>query len=252
MRKSHPHLTKRLELAELNRSTHLGRYRDGVRLRGLDELFRVISEATAQLASYPETQPIADLLSRAEADFVIGVDAALAGYVSVAHDSMRDVMEIELLLKEFEHEPAQLTRWLTADQKTRAEFRPARLRKQQAIIRGIDVKDLPDSVDYRGHSEALHVNPGHPIMSTRSPAGIGEVPFGVDGCFWELFEHARRLLIATERLLQQDEFNVGAKALPALEELSAFSEGWERTQEMQALFLALLEASVDDSEDDRD
>ena len=101
---------------------------------------------------------IAWLLDRTKADFITALDAALAGLNGVAFDAMRDVMEIEYLLRDFRYDPSAIARWLS--DKHRRDFMPVKLRERHARKLGVAVKDLPDSQDYKIHSEGLHVSPG--------------------------------------------------------------------------------------------
>lgn len=101
---------------------------------------------------------------------------------------MRDVMEIEFLLREFYFEPAHIADWLQCSDKERNDrFRPAVLRQRHAARVGKRLQDMGEGADYRGHSMFLHVSPhanpfgGPGLVADRSP-------FSADSCFWELFE----------------------------------------------------------------
>ncbi len=57
---------------------------------------------------------LAFLVTRSAADFETATEATLSGYLSVAVDAMRDVMEIENLLLDFAVSPAHIDEWLAA------------------------------------------------------------------------------------------------------------------------------------------
>jgi len=117
---THPRLSQALRKAQENRTSNLRFYLRGARLDGLEELHAYLTEVEQALAAAESGRKIAFLIQRAQADFDVALEATLSGYVSLAHDAMRDVMEIEFLLRDFAAEPANLDAWLTANSKTLA------------------------------------------------------------------------------------------------------------------------------------
>ncbi len=173
------------------------------RLEGLEEFSQFLDAATNWFREFPELKAIAFLLARAGADFVTAIEATISGFHAVALDSMRDVMEIELLLAEFAHDPPQMEKWLTDSQRVRRNtFSHGELRKRKAARLGIESSELSDAVDYRGHSTILHVNPiVHPFGSRGlSPEAID---VGADACFWDIYQHARNLFKVILELIGQ-------------------------------------------------
>ena len=247
---SHPTAVKFLREAESNRAQRLKRWLSGLRLRGYEELLSHLPEVEAVYRRNKRLRSIAFLIRRAHDDFVTALEATLSGFHSVAYDAMRDVMEIEFLLRDFYHQPGSIERWLAATPKQRNDsFRPAVLRQRHAQRIGKLPQEMPEARDYRGHSSVLHVTPDTGPFSPRGLAS--DDPFLADSCFWEIFEHGRRLLFAIHR--------VRRKVAPHLRSpwgpergLRRFREAWRATQEFQALFWALLDAAAEESPDSRD
>lgn len=239
-----PTVASGLRTAEDNRTRRLGSYLQGVRIAGLEELLTHLVQVEQAFATRIDLRPIASLAARARADFVTALDALLSGFHSVAVDAMRDVMEVEFLLREFRHAPSKIKIWAQADFKQlNDQFRPAVLRQLHANRVGAKPQDLAEAADYKAHSSFLHVTPYQGPFG--GPGIVADsVPFAADGCFWEIFEHARRLLFEFHALKR-----VVARRLPMpagpRRGLKAVREAWRRTQEMQAIFLALIEASAE-------
>jgi hypothetical protein len=214
-------------------------------LTGLEELLTHLAEVEQALAIRADLRPIASLAARARADFVTALDALLSGFHAVAVDAMRDVMEIEFLLREFRHAPDKIKVWAQADFKQlNDQFRPAVLRQLHANGVGAKPQDLSEAADYKAHSSFLHVTPYQGIFG--GPGIVADnVPFATDGCFWEIYEHARRLLFEFHALKRVVAARLRMPAGPR-KGLKAAREAWKRTQEMQAIFLALVEAAAEE------
>jgi len=242
MGKSHPKTAAQLSTAESNREHRLSRLLTGARLKGYEELVRHLEALEPVFGKSKRLRPIAFLVGRARGDFQTALEATLSGYHSVAHDAMRDVMEIEFLLREFYHEPQHIEHWVSYTDKERNDkFRPALLRQRHARRLGREPQDLAEAADYRAHSMFLHVSPH------RNPFGgpglnDSKVPFADDSCFWEIFEHGRRIVFALHRLRRKVARGVKSPSGPE-RGLKKFRDAWQRTQEMQALFLAMLQAA---------
>src|SRR5262249_23755200 len=143
-------------------------------------------------------QVVQFLVTRAKGDIEVGLEAILAGQPGVVCDAMRDLMELELLLDDFRHDPSAISDWLTLDEKARLrQFSPDELRKRFAKRVGADHKTLGITACYKMHSKLLHVTPGV------APLGRGVVESihwaEIEICFGEVFEHARRTLYAIYR-----------------------------------------------------
>lgn len=240
--RTHPRLAANLRVAHSNRQTRLDRLSAGVRLAGYEELLGHLEELEAALQKHRRLKNISFLIGRAHGDFVTAMEAALSGFHSVCHDAMRDVMEIEFLLRDFLAVPDHMEQWLSCTEKERNDrFRPAILRQRHAQRLGRQPQDIAEASDYKGHSQFLHVTP---VPNPFGGPGLkaSGLPWADDSCFWEIFEHARRLLFAIHGLRR--------KIAPRLKTpvgldrgLKKFRTGWERTQEMQQIFMALIEAS---------
>ncbi len=241
----YPRLARSLMQAEATRRGQLDALLDGARLRGADELLRHLDTVAEAFEGEPALREIASLIRRAAAEIETGIEATLSGYLAVVTDAMRDVLEIEMLLLDFALEPARIQRWLAADSRTRwREFKPAELRTRLRNAGVGRYANLTSDPDYQGHSEALHVSPHeHPLFRKGIQAEGGDflVP---DGGFWELFEHARRLLFAIDSLRDRVATTDWGKIARG-DDLIAVHDAWARTQQMQEMWLAMLAAPIE-------
>ncbi len=189
-----PMLGRPLAHAEKIRSERLAFFLENTgRLQGLNEFSAFLDAVIKWFQEFPDLNPITFLLARAGTDFVSAIEATISGFHAVAWESMRDVMEIEILLGEFAEEPDQMQKWLTASQKERRNiFSHGELRKRKAVRLGLLLSNMPDAVDYRGHSTILHVNP---VASPFGNRGLSReaIDVGADACFWDIYQHARNL-----------------------------------------------------------
>ena len=234
----YPRLGGRLRVAEETREETLRGLRGGVRLSGLEEFLGYLDGLVSVFEEHPKLAPVSFLVSRLTWDFETAIEATISGYISVAADAMRDVLEIEMLFLDFATDNSRLLEWSVADFETlRRDYTPARIRRRLRAAHQALYDDAID-VDYRGHSAALHVSP-RPLPATSR--GIRESHTERDMGFWEIFEHGRRFLVAASALLSS--MGSSSDALD-LNRLPKFREGWERTQEMQILFMALFEAAL--------
>ena len=239
--KSHPKTAAHLSRAQSNREERLSRYLGGARLSGYEELIQHLEELEAVFQRNRKLRGISFLIRRARGDFQTALEAALSGFHSVAHDAMRDVMEIEFLLREFYYEPEHIDQWLSCSARERNnKFRPALLRQRHAQRLGTSSQNVGEAADYRGHSMFLHVSP---IQNPFGAPGLSEseLPFAEDSCFWEIFEHGRRLLFAAHHLRRRLARHIRSPWGPE-RGLKVFRDAWERTQQMQAILQALIEA----------
>ncbi|MEX2492017.1 MAG: hypothetical protein WD425_09685 [Nitrospirales bacterium] len=69
------------------------------------------------------------------------------------------------------------------------------------------------------------------------------MPFEDDSCFWEIFEHGRRVLFAAHRLRRKIAPHIKSPWGPE-HGLKQFRLAWQRTQEMRAIWQALFEAAL--------
>lgn len=240
--RKHPSIASSLRKAHNNRLERLERLLKGARLTGLEALNVHLTEMEKTFRSSPDLENISFLIDRAKLDFEKALEAALSGLHSVASDAMRDVMEIEFLLRDFTHEPARKDEWLRANEKERYNrFKPVVLRQRYANRFGNKPEDMAEAVDYKGHSMFLHVSPIPYPFGGNGISKSNDV-FVADTCFWDMFEHARRLVFIIHELVKQFHPDATYNPVPN-DELPEIREAWERTQEMQSIFLALVQAS---------
>ena len=238
-----PRLAAMLRQAEQQRARTAVTLLSGARFKGLDELLRHLDELVRAFESDPELSRLSFLIARSRADFETAVEATVSGYLAVASDAMRDVMEIENLLLDFATLPDHIDEWLAADQKTlRRKFGPAEVRARLHAAGVGRYATTAESLDYRAHSVALHVTPHqHPVAAKGCSSEQG---WSADAGFWEIFEHARCLRIGIRSLTSALHPGSAADQL-AGQDLHDVSDAHQRTQEMQAIYLAILQASAD-------
>lgn len=197
---THPRLAASLGRAHENRVERLESYQRGLRFAGLEELLEHFQQLEGVYQKSRKLRRLTFLVRRLQGDFCTAIEAGLSGYLAVAIDAMRDVMEIELLLREFYWEPGSIETWLNADgREQHRNFRPAVLRERHAARVGKSADQLADYIDYKGHSMFLHVTPTPSILGG---PGISSpwLPFGDDACFWEMYEHGRRTMVRSSQL----------------------------------------------------
>ena len=133
-------------------------------------------------------------------DFATAVEGFLSGFHKTVLDAMRDVMEIEFLMRDFVINPWHIEEWLTGSQKTRRDkFRSAVLRQKYAASKGRAAPDMPEATDYKGHSLLIHVLPHENPIVYAAPGEALDV-IGSLVCLYDIFEHAHRLFAAVGHL----------------------------------------------------
>ena len=157
---SNPSLADVLNRAHNNRCSRLLHYANGATLRGVEELLSYLHEAEKNFSENSHLKLISRLVKRLGGDFETGIEAFLAGFHSVLFDTMRDVMEIEFLLRDFLIWPTHLDEWFNCNDEVRYNrFRPAVLRQRYANFVKERPQDLQEATDYKAHSQFLHVTP---------------------------------------------------------------------------------------------
>ncbi|MDQ3692109.1 MAG: hypothetical protein M3464_00575 [Chloroflexota bacterium] len=195
----HPRVAAILKRAQHNRNLKIRALFGNSRLRGLEELIWFLETVRDEMERHPTLSRLAFLVERARADYEIGIEAMLAEMRDVVFNAMRDVMEIDYLLKDFTHEPAHIDEWLAmSPDKLLSKFMPGCLRKRQAKRLGIKPEELPTTKDYKGHSRFLHANPrSNPLgdKGVLSLPGSDAGPFQVDTSFWDMYRHGVDLIL---------------------------------------------------------
>ena len=219
------------------REWNLRGYARGARLRGLEQFYEYLEKSEHLLAESMWAKDFAFLIRRVRTDFDVALESTLSGHISSTFEAMRDVLEIELLLRDFTAFPDHASEWLSASDRDRSKrFRPAELRRRQRNIRHHWSES--DESDYRGHSMALHVTPSHaPFNTKRSGA---QTLFGVDMGFWDMFDHARRIVMVLDAMFTERQIGPKPVSDPN-RDLSALKAGWACTLHIQKIFTSLLE-----------
>lgn len=237
-----PRLAAALRRAEQQRVRVAVPRLHGARLKGLDELLRHLDEVHQAFTANAALSRIAYLIHRSRADLETATEATLSGYVAVVADAMRDVMEIENLLLDFAVNPAHIDEWSIPDRKTRLrKFDPAKVRARLHAAGDDRYSATGASPCYQVHSETLHVSPSDVSWFPRGCAADDELASDIG--FWEIFEHARRLLHAIQRL-------TGALAPGSAvdeiagQELVDVQDAWRRTQDMQEIVVAFARVAA--------
>lgn len=240
-----PLLSADLGKANVQRAARLATYLGGARLKGLEQLTRYLLLAEESYSANEATAQFAFLVRRVRADFQTALEAALSGFGAVASDAMRDVMEIEALLLLFAVDSGSGVQWLTCDSKTRRnQFPPVKVRARLSKA-GIPPfsNDGFEPVDYRAHSESLHVTPGETPLTSKG------LTYGHDGLFddlpfVEMFEHGNRAMAAIEmfRIVRQ---NINRDDYTPLSARDEFDEAYQRTSQMQVIILAFFTAPAE-------
>ena len=241
---SKPLIARALIAGEEARLVRLNSYFSGARLKGLEQLHDYLNRAERFYAESRNLAPLSFLLARVRADFETAIEAALTGYVAVASDAMRDVMEIEGLLLAFLTDDSLADEWLTCDSRTRRnKFAPVKIRDRlKAAGVAPYANDAFEPVDYRAHSEALHVVPESGSFLRRGLAPrdglFDDIPF------IEMFEHGNRIMTAIELLRVGRLFHEERESeYEPPTDRADFDEAHERTRQMQVIVIAFMEAS---------
>jgi hypothetical protein len=240
---SQPLLAQDLRVAEERRRQRLSSYLGGMRLPGLEQLQAFLIAATESYKSIRSLERLAFLVERVRVDISTALEATLSGYQGVAADAMRDVMEIEGLLLDFAANPENVDEWLEADRKTLiGKYGPGAVRDRLKTA-GVApyANEGFEPIDYRAHSQALHVTPVRAELSGRGlePYSATSSIFSDLG-FIEMFEHGSRVVRAIEmlRLMRLERPWPEEPLAPH----DAFDAAYERTREMQVIVIAFLQA----------
>lgn len=144
-----PRLASALHRAEKRRAQHAASLLTGARFKGMEELLRHLDTVAEAFKTNPQLSQLTFLIARSVADFETAVEATLSGYMAVAADAMRDVMEIENLLLDFAINPGHIEEWLTCDDKARMNrFMSIVVRKRLHAAGVPPFATTAESVDY--------------------------------------------------------------------------------------------------------
>lgn len=155
--------------ADRHRLRRWRQFIDPIDLHAIELLLEFLTSASRELSESAETRPTVFLPARIADDVRMALESILSGHLRAATDAMRDVLETELLVRDFARDTAQIARWHTADEATlRKKFRPVHCRQRLASALHIDIDKVPGATDYKAHSMLLHVGQG--IFPALSPA----------------------------------------------------------------------------------
>ncbi|MGW2081176.1 hypothetical protein ACWCOW_30300 [Streptomyces sp. NPDC001939] len=232
-----PRVALILAAAHARREKNLTRLAGDIRFAGIDELLARTQTVIKAFEENSELSKISFMVRRARDDFATALEAALSGYFAVASDSMRDVMEMQHLLMDFAIHPEHADEWLTTDEKSRLNrFSPGAVRKRLKAAGIGNFGDKAVSMDYKGHSMALHVSPVRLINSGNWL--VGENSFLNEAGFWEIFDHARAfwssLRLFTERITPGSKVEEAVK-----EDFTIFLEAAKEVDKQKHVWLTL-------------
>src|SRR5580765_3299773 len=109
-----PGLVDVLNRAETNRAVRFKALNTTAQqLQALEEILTYTKALEIYFHSENHVSRVAFLLRRAHGDFATAIDALLSGFHKTVLDSMRDVMEIEFLFRDFALHHAHIGEWLT-------------------------------------------------------------------------------------------------------------------------------------------
>lgn len=141
------------------------------------------------------------LLERVVLNVHRGVEAALAGDYPTVNDIGRDLMEIEVLLRDFARDPRQLQKWAEGpDPGFRSDaFGFGVILDRLRVAAGVpQTQLLPEKREYKAHSESLHPTPaGRPTVAW---ADDGDVEAQFEHDLGDLLMHVGRSVGATMAL----------------------------------------------------
>ena len=143
---------------------------------------------------------------RTARDFEAALEAGFSGYVSIAADAMRDVLEVTDLVLMFSTDIGLVDAWLDTPHADHwKSFSPRSVRKH-LYQNGVKYQENSRATrDYEGHSRALHVTPWWALAGEKGMYPR-DTPLFKDVHFWEIFGHARELVYALDRLRDQGAF----------------------------------------------
>lgn len=232
--------TSWLGLADTFRQRSLRRMSVREYIVGLDEIIPLFDRLALIFAVIGKHDAISILLLRAIDDFQVAIFCGLCQMQGELIELMRDVLEIELLIREFRHAPQRMEEWLTADPSLRKnDFSANTLRQRHANRVGVKPQDLPDASDYRMHSQALHISPVSeaPPFKLRG-INICDDPFAVDMSFLEILHHAESLFKTTKEFSS----SLSGKTESFEDSLKKFSHAHSLAQTIGDLYHGIVHA----------
>jgi hypothetical protein len=220
------------------RAARLRRYLNTPMLPGLNRLLERLDLAGDAYEKDDRLKPATVLVRHARADFEAAIVCTFSGLSFACRDQVRDVMEIEYLLRDFRYDLPRLDQWAKASpDEERNRFAPGNLRQREAQRRGIGVNELVDSLDYKLHSKALHVTKdsfrsvARGVESDRGQVGV----LHGDQDLWEIFVHAGRLLEQVIGL-----YEAAGLSAPTAPDDDPFNVAWRACEKAQSDYLTMI------------
>lgn len=209
----------------LTREISIKYLKDKRYLEAIDELFRYLMLSSGCFADTNKLNGIQFLVLRQITDFGSALNNMIIGSYRASLNLLRDTMEIEFLFKEFYSNSDSINNWLESSfEEIEKRFSPNTLRQLYANRKNIDIRDLKDHSDYKGHSKFLHVqNENEPF---------NHVKFDTKSflfCLADFFEHGRRSINATYDLIKVYS-NGGSFLLDPASNFNFFIKAIEETQ----------------------
>jgi hypothetical protein len=165
---SYPLVTEALMRSDRHRPRRWQQFIDSVDLQAIELLLNFLMSTSTLLEKDSGTRDLAFIPTRLADDVRVSLEGLLSGYFQVSSDAMRDIIETELLIRDFTLDQEQIGRWRNATERVlRNEFRAGQMRSRQANALGIPISDVPGTTDHHAHSRLLH--PGPPLLFERSP-----------------------------------------------------------------------------------
>ena len=87
-------------------------------MKGVNDLLVQLDRIATAFGAEPRLHKLTFLIRRVIADFETALEATLSSYAAAAFDAMRDVLEIDYLLKDFALDEKLIDEWLNADERT--------------------------------------------------------------------------------------------------------------------------------------
>lgn len=170
-------------------------------VRAFEEFLVFLSEVEELYMAFAKTEPIAFLVARIAEDFEVAFDVLASGHYYLLTDRMRDVLEVDLLVKDFLLDSTRIQVWLHSDPRTiRNDYSPRAIRARLAKAQRIEVGQLAGTSDYSIHSQLLHLGPmqyHHPSIPApgtfRTIRGQQALSW-IIVCLHEVFYHAGAIM----------------------------------------------------------
>lgn len=184
--KSYPLVTEALMRSDRHRARRWEQFIDPVDLQAMELLLNFLTSASNLLEDDDKTYDLAFIPTRIADDVRMSLEGLLSGYLQISSDAMRDIIETELLIRDFTLDLQQIDRWRNASERAlRNDFQAGQMRKRQADALGIPISDVPGATDYQAHSRLLHLGP--PLLFERSPESGHQAIYVLDALYEVMF-----------------------------------------------------------------